>query len=444
MPLPCTLRCHASALLLRPLPLPRILLTVSARLNPMRSQLAPTGFDRTIGMLGSAAGLFEFPRGVAVSSHGWLLVAEPQRVQCLTLLGAPLQVLNVPGASVMRGIACDDVRGCCYVADYDAHLLHVLKMDLLAAADHPAPPKPEPSAKGWTSELVGDGHVAAAKEATERIKSFMAGRPVAFNGAGEAGLREVSQAWSVHHTDETARASNAEALKGIADILQEYPALYCEVHGETGVAKEAPGPLARHLGLHALDDVGEIMTCLARFRAQACVDALVAHGVPEGRLYVSATGMGGGVGVEFIPQGAAAAARLSAAPLLSPSPTASACSFLNSTFAAPPPPLGGESSAAGFLASGGGGGGGEASAFLGSLSKPLTSEGSNFFGSLADVEKDESAAASQATGADFLSSLGGSAPPPPPQAQRVVSFASSPAKPASQEKVDSFLKGILT
>ena len=96
----------------------------------------------------------------------------------------------------MRGIACDDVRGVCYVADYDAHLLHVLKMDLLAAADAPAPPKPEPSGKGWTSELVGDGHVAAAMEATERIKVFMAGRKVAFNGAGEAGLKEVAETGS--------------------------------------------------------------------------------------------------------------------------------------------------------------------------------------------------------------------------------------------------------
>jgi hypothetical protein len=79
------------------------------------------------------------------------------------------------------------------------------------------------------------------------------------------------------------------------------------VRGETGAAVVAPDALAKHLGMHAEDDVSDIMYALARFRAQACVDALVSHGVSESQLYVSASAMGGSWGVHFIPQGAASA-----------------------------------------------------------------------------------------------------------------------------------------
>ena len=100
----------------------------------------------------------------------------------------------------------------------------------------------------------------------------------------------------------------------ILSILNEYPSLLCEIHGETGVAREAPLPLAQHLKLDPVADVARAMTVLARLRAQACLDALVAEGVPASQLFVSATGMGGDVGVKFVPQGTNSAVRRDTAP----------------------------------------------------------------------------------------------------------------------------------
>ena len=56
-------------------------------------------------------------------------------------------------------------------------------------------------------------------------------------------------------------------------------------------ASSAPQQLADHLGLHANDDAKDIMKCLARLRAQACLDALVAEGVPASQLSVGVTEM---------------------------------------------------------------------------------------------------------------------------------------------------------
>lgn len=123
-----------------------------------------------------------------------------------------------------------------------------------------------------------------------------------FNGAGEDGLPTITQAWSVRHLDETRHAANVATLQGIADILRDYPDLQCEVHGETGHAPTAPRPLADHLRLHYHTDVQRIMDYLARQRAEACRAALVSMGVPERQLFVTHTGRGGNIKVEFVPQ----------------------------------------------------------------------------------------------------------------------------------------------
>ena len=65
------------------------------------------------------------------------------------------------------------------------------------------------------------------------------------------------------------------------------------MRGETGPANSAPRQLADHLGLHFVHDVQEIMDSLARNRAKACLDALVALGVPESQLTVAFKGRGG-------------------------------------------------------------------------------------------------------------------------------------------------------
>ena len=439
----------------------------------MRAALAPGGFERTIGMLGSEAGLFEFPRGVAISgATGWLLVSEPQRVQCLTTAGEPLQVLPVPGAALMRGICCDDVRGVAYIGDAGAHLLHVLKLDLLAAAGDAAAAAAEEekadraaaapiaghdslmaAATGGgggvgTSESGGGAPSREAQEAAERIRALLAGRHVAFNGAGEAGLSHVPQAWSLAHTDETARSANDEIVSGVAGVLRQLPNVRCEVHGETGRAREAPAPLARHFGLDAEKDVKEIMTMLARYRAQACVDALVAKGVPESQLFVTATGgspneataaSGGGglVGVTFIPQGTSNTAW--------PSGGTSTSDFLNSTFA----------NTAGVASSSAAGGGG-AAAFLNHLNaappsggEPSAGSGDSSFGALATVEKSEPSPRSASAG-EFLASIGDGAGASS-QDRKAVSFASPIAKSepnaqagAAKLSSDSFFSSILT
>ena len=138
-----------------------------------RAALAPSGFERTIGQLGSDPGLFEFPRGVAVTPHGWLLVAEPKRLQLLALDGTPLQLLKLElcGAQAMRGVCCDAHRA--YVADYEAHVVHVLQLDATTA------PPPGGAADG-AGALFGRVEAAAggatpADEERERIEALLAG-----------------------------------------------------------------------------------------------------------------------------------------------------------------------------------------------------------------------------------------------------------------------------
>ena len=164
----------------------------------------------------------------------------------------------------------------------------------------------------WATRMVrcylasadaGSWRQMQAKEAYARISAFLATHTIDFNGAGEAHLPRVAQAWSVSHTDEAKRRSNRETIAGVAAILREYPTLRVEVHGETGAATSAPRQLADHLGKHYMHDVGAIMDHLARERAQACLEALVAQGVPETQLFVTATGRGGALQVDFIPEG---------------------------------------------------------------------------------------------------------------------------------------------
>ena len=266
------------------------------------SRSEPGGLVRTIGRLGSDVGLFEFPRGVAIA-HGWLLVSEARRIQLLTLEGSPLQVLTVPGAKAMRGLATDGWRA--YAADYEAHVVHVLKVDKLGA-----PVGAETTAKAALTVRFEHTEPSRADDdeeaATRRIRAFMLQHDVVFNGAGEASLPSVPQAWSVEHLDEGRRTANKDTIKGVAAILREYPRLHCEVHGETGAANSAPERLAVHLQLHPMDDVAEVMDALASLRARACLNALVAEGVPESQLFTTHKGMAGGVKVDFIPRGTAA------------------------------------------------------------------------------------------------------------------------------------------
>ena len=119
---------------------------------------------------------------------------------------------------------------------------------------------------------------------------------------GMAAARRAEEAWSVDHPEPAVAQANHETLRGIAAILQRFPALTCRVHGETGMARSAPAKLATFLGLHPVADVHACMDALAKYRASACLEALVEHGVPRAQLTVSSLGMGGRVRVDFIPE----------------------------------------------------------------------------------------------------------------------------------------------
>lgn len=125
---------------------------------------------------------------------------------------------------------------------------------------------------------------------------------VHFNGAGEK-LPRVEQAWSIQHLDERTARDNVDTIKGIASILKEYKQIRCTVHGETGAAKAVPKQLADYLRADPTRDVRKCMDALAKFRAQACLDALCSYGVPRDQLLLSSQGMGGHVRVDFIPEG---------------------------------------------------------------------------------------------------------------------------------------------
>ena len=95
-------------------------------------------FLRAVGGSGAAPGRFTEPRGVAlVGAQGGLLlvVAESRRMQVLTLLGEPLQLLapGPPQPAPLRagppglwGVAVgrDDARGC--VVNANSNELHLL------------------------------------------------------------------------------------------------------------------------------------------------------------------------------------------------------------------------------------------------------------------------------------------------------------------------------
>ena len=81
---------------------------------------------RALGAEGAAPGRFRAPFGVAVA-EGCLVVSEGagQRVQVLTLLGEPLQVLPLGGA--LRGLSWDAGSGRLAVAAFESHRVELLR-----------------------------------------------------------------------------------------------------------------------------------------------------------------------------------------------------------------------------------------------------------------------------------------------------------------------------
>ena len=69
--------------------------------------------------------------------------------------------------------------------------------------------------EGWR---VGDSQ---ATEALHRVREFMRDNDVFFNGAGDANLPSVEQAWSLNHLDGRYKEQNWRTIDTIVTLLQE-------------------------------------------------------------------------------------------------------------------------------------------------------------------------------------------------------------------------------
>ena len=94
-------------------------------------------FLRVFGALGSEPGQFDQPTGMAHDGRGRLIISEAgaKRLQVLSPEGTPLQVLPLPHAGRLYGMCVRDES--VYVADYERHLVHTLRI-----TNEPLPPSP--------------------------------------------------------------------------------------------------------------------------------------------------------------------------------------------------------------------------------------------------------------------------------------------------------------
>ena len=151
---------------------------------------------------------------------------------------------------------------------------------------------------------VGEARLA---EARREVEAAMKEAGQVWFWSHSAGLEHaagVAQAWSVAHADPGKAAQNKRTLDAVAAVLGRYPELFWEVHGVTAapVNGVADAELARHFGLDPRAHMEEVMERLARHRAEACRDALVARAAAAAQLYVSYEGCGRQPGVHVYPR----------------------------------------------------------------------------------------------------------------------------------------------
>ena len=150
--------------------------------------------------------------------------------------------------------------------------------------------EPETAEAAWARRELD----LKAEQALAEVRRWMEEHDVHFDGAMDPRVREsklgVPQAWAIESLDEAKAKANRQLLDGIADVMKTHPELECEVHGSTGKVRRAPEVLASHFGLDAERDVQSLMDRLADCRARACLEALVARGVPRANLFATAKG----------------------------------------------------------------------------------------------------------------------------------------------------------
>ena len=199
--------------------------------------MSPTGeFVRSFGKMGVEPGEFRSPYGIAAVSSSLLIVSEfgSQRVQLLTIDGAPRQLLAPPDANerslaaLVKGVSlCGvcSVGPAIYAADYGRDRLHVLTW---APPDPSAAPAPNGSANSASGAPSAEVFVPRSAEGAKALARGALGRH----------LRELNPP-IVAIDGEWARARN----------------LFAEIFAEVGGACNGAGPSPRPmLVLHVSPD----------------------------------------------------------------------------------------------------------------------------------------------------------------------------------------------
>jgi outer membrane protein OmpA-like peptidoglycan-associated protein len=140
--------------------------------------------------------------------------------------------------------------------------------------------------------------------ALKRVQDLLKGNAIQFDGAGskttQTSALGVPQAWNLDSLNPVKKGKNADTLDQLAAILKEYPELYCNLHGSTDAdpTKQPDAGLAAHF---KQDTTQSIQDELARNRAVACKEGLVARGVPGQQLVATWKGCGEESKVDFTP-----------------------------------------------------------------------------------------------------------------------------------------------
>ena len=108
----------------------------------------------------------------------------------------------------------------------------------------------------------------------------------------------TEQAWSMESLDKAKKESNTKILTLVAHMLKKNPELHCKLQGSTD-ADPASRPNKALAVFFQLESAQSIQNELARRRAMACKQELVARGVPVEQLLVTWAGYGTQNKVDF-------------------------------------------------------------------------------------------------------------------------------------------------
>lgn len=124
------------------------LLVVADTQNHRLQCFTPDGtFVRAVGQFGDAPGCFDEPMGVDVA-HRRLFVAERERLQILTLAGAPQQIIRPSAGAPQQPAGICVCANVAYVTDAAAGKLHLLSLSVVGSAGDGGPASASTSTAG--------------------------------------------------------------------------------------------------------------------------------------------------------------------------------------------------------------------------------------------------------------------------------------------------------